>query len=254
MDLQTLVNTHQSHFSETEREILSFMLQHEEFVAEATISSLSNRTFTSTSSIIRLTKKLGFSGFAELKYFVKTSLSQLVPQNSDFVQSGRNDVFNTLETLENTDVERILKVIHDARTVYCFGTGYAQRNAIQEFAKAMLVCGKFMHVIPARNEFAGSLSVMSPQDVVIVVSLSGNTASVLDTIKLLSVRKIPMIAITAEGVNVIASHATYNLHYHSTPTRLKQNSKPYHSFIGLNILLDYLVRKYIEFIDQEEIS
>lgn len=254
MDLQTLVNKHQSHFSETEREILSFMLQNEEFVAEATISSLSNRTFTSTSSIIRLTKKLGFSGFAELKYFVKTSLSQLVPQNSDFVQSGRDDILKTLTTIENTDVIPVLQAIHQARTVYCFGTGYAQRNAIQEFTKGMQTCGRFMHIIPARNEFADAISSINSEDVVIVVSLSGNTPTVVDTVKLLSVRKIPIIAITAEGINIIASHATYNLHYQSTPTRLSQHTKPYHSFVALNILLDYLVRKYIEFKYQENNS
>ncbi|WP_346844954.1 MurR/RpiR family transcriptional regulator [uncultured Rothia sp.] len=252
MDLQTLVNQQQSKFSETEREILSFMLQNESIIAEATISSLAAQTFTSTSSIIRLTKKLGFTGFAELKYFVKNSLAQLTPQNSNFLQSGRNDIEQTLKWIEDTDIHHILRMMHRARTVYCFGTGYAQRNAIQEFAKSMLACGKFMHVIPAKTEFAGALSAMGQDDVVIVVSLSGNTASVLDTIKTLSMRRIPLIALTAESINAIASYATYNLHYRSTPTRLPGQSKPYHSFVALNILLDYMVRQYIELLDQED--
>ena len=69
MDLQDVVNANQHRFSDTERDILAFMLENEEFVAEATINSLAHKTYTSTSSIIRLTKKLNFSGFAELKYF-----------------------------------------------------------------------------------------------------------------------------------------------------------------------------------------
>ena len=74
VDLQELVNAHQNRLSDTEREILAFMLNNEQFVADSTISALAHKTFTSTSSIIRLTKKLGFSGFAELKFFVKNSL------------------------------------------------------------------------------------------------------------------------------------------------------------------------------------
>ena len=55
MDLQDVVNANQHRFSETEREILAFMLENEEFVAESTINSLAHKTYTSTSSIIRLT-------------------------------------------------------------------------------------------------------------------------------------------------------------------------------------------------------
>ena len=49
MDLQDVVNANQHRFSETEREILAFMLENEEFVAESTINSLAHKTYTSTS-------------------------------------------------------------------------------------------------------------------------------------------------------------------------------------------------------------
>ncbi len=149
MDLQDVVNANQHRFSETEREILAFMLENEEFVAESTINSLAHKTYTSTSSIIRLTKKLNFSGFAELKYFIKSSLNRSEPFNPRFIESGREDIQRTYDYLEHMELSGLLKRIHEARTVYCFGTGYAKRNAVQEFAKSMQVCGKFCHVIPA---------------------------------------------------------------------------------------------------------
>lgn len=252
MDLQSLVNAHQHRFSETEREILAFMLENEEFVAESTISSLAHKTFTSTSSIIRLTKKLDFSGFAELKYFVKNSLANAQPKNPDFVSSGKDDILKTLQNLEHTDLTPILEKIHQAKTVYLFGTGYAQRNAIQEFAKSLLACGKFTHVIPAKSEFAGSTSVMTAQDVVVIVSLSGNTDSVVETVRALSLRKIPMVAVTAQSVNFMASTADHALHYESTPTRLPASKNAYHSFVALSVLLDYVVRQYMDFVEKED--
>lgn len=251
MDLQGIVNAHQHRFSETEREILAFMLENEEFVAESTISSLAHKTYTSTSSIIRLTKKLDFSGFAELKYFIKSSLAQVEPANPDFIASGSNDITKTLDQLSHTDITPMLKMLTQARTVYCYGTGYAQRNAVQEFAKSMLACGRFMHVIPARSEFVGAVSAMTQEDVVILVSLSGNTESIKESIRALSLRKVPMIAITTQSVNFMSTTANFSLHYEATPTVLPKQKEPYHSFVALNVLLDYVVRQYIDLLERE---
>ncbi len=252
MDLQEIVNAHQNRLSDTEREILAFMLNNEKFIADSTISALAHKTFTSTSSIIRLTKKLGFSGFAELKFFVKNSLADGTAPAFDFLESGRQDILKTYEGLMNTDFEPILQKISSAKTIYLYGTGFAQRNAIQEFAKSMLACGKFTHVIPASSEFKGSVSVMRPDDLVIVASLSGETESALPAIRALAARKVPMIAITALGVNTLSAAADYSLHYEATPTSLPPHREPYHSFVSLSVLLDYLVRQYIEFINSSE--
>lgn len=249
MDLQELVNSHQNRLSDTERDILAFMLNNEQFVADSTISALAHKTFTSTSSIIRLTKKLGFTGFAELKYFVKNSLAATPTSQADFIESGRTDIIGTYESLMEQDFAPIVQALHKARTIYCYGTGFAQRNAIQEFSKSMLACGKFTHVIPASNEFRGSTGVMSPEDLVIIVSLSGETESALDTVKTLAARQIPMLSVTARGINTISTAATYSLHYEATPTALPGQRTPYHSFIGLSVLLDYTVRQYIQYLE-----
>ncbi|MDO5750016.1 MAG: MurR/RpiR family transcriptional regulator [Rothia sp. (in: high G+C Gram-positive bacteria)] len=252
MDLQDVVNANQHRFSETEREILAFMLENEEFVAEATINSLAHKTYTSTSSIIRLTKKLNFSGFAELKYFIKSSLSNTEPYNPRFIESGREDILRTYDYLEHMDLGSMLKRIFTARTVYCYGTGYAQRNAVQEFAKSMQICGKFCHIIPARNEFESAMNIMSQDDIVVIVSFSGQTENMREHIKMLQLRKIPMIAITAIGVNYMSSHADFSLHYQSTPTQLSTQRKPFNSFVALSVLLDYIVRRYIDYIETQQ--
>ena len=111
MDLQDVVNANQHRFSETEREILAFMLENEEFVAESTINSLAHKTYTSTSSIIRLTKKLNFSGFAELKYFIKSSLSRSEPFNPRFIESGREDIQRTYDYLDHMELSGLLKPV-----------------------------------------------------------------------------------------------------------------------------------------------
>lgn len=202
------------------------MLENEEFVAESTINSLAHKTYTSTSSIIRLTKKLNFSGFAELKYFIKSSLNRSEPFNPRFIESGREDIQRTYDYLEHMELSGLLKRIHEARTVYCFGTGYAQRNAVQEFTKSMQVCGKFCHVIPARNEFESAMNNMTQDDVVIIVSFSGQTENMREHIKMLALRRIPMIAVTAIGVNYMSSHASTPCTTRRPPPRSAPSASP----------------------------
>lgn len=254
MDLKDVVNANQHRFSSTEREILAFMLENERFVAEATISSLAHKTYTSTSSIIRLTKKLNFSGFAELKYFIKSSLNRAEPYNPHFIESGKEDILRTYDYLEHMELNGLLEKLHNARTVYCFGTGYAQRNAVQEFAKSMQICGKFCHVVPARNEFEIAMNAMNAEDVVIIVSFSGQTENMRENVKMLSLRKIPMVAVTALGVNYMSSQASYALHYQATPTQITGQRNQYHSFVALSVLLDYLVRRYMDYLETNQKS
>ena len=56
---------------------------------------------------------------------------------------------------------------------------------------------------------------------------------------------------TAIGVNYMSSHAEYSLHYQTTPTQISTQRKPYYSFVALSVLLDYIVRRYIEHVENE---
>lgn len=93
---------------------------------------------------------------------------------------------------------------------------------------------------------------MKPDDLVIIASLSGETESALPAVRALAARKVPMIAITALGVNSISAAADYSLHYESTSTVTSIHKEPYHSFVTLSVLLDYIVRQYIQYLDLKE--
>lgn len=45
----------------------------------------------------------------------------------------------------------------------------------------------------------------------------------------------------------MSSHAEYSLHYQTTPTQISTQRKPFHSFVAMWVLLDYVVRRYIEY-------
>ncbi len=53
--------------STTENNIIQFILEHNEELENYSIRDLAKQTYSSTSTIIRLAKKLGYNGYEELK-------------------------------------------------------------------------------------------------------------------------------------------------------------------------------------------
>ncbi|WP_151528761.1 MULTISPECIES: MurR/RpiR family transcriptional regulator [Corynebacterium] len=251
MNLADHVKKIELRLSATERDVLAFILAEQEFVADATLSAVAHRAFTSTSSVIRLTQKLGFTGFGELKFFIKNSLAHSPTPSEDLVGVLRSDVEATLTTMEGTDLSEILRWIADARTLYCFATGYAQRLATEEFAKSLISSRRFTVVLPTINEFSASTAVMGPEDMVVIVSLSGATDGLEEILHEMELRGIRVLLIAARSDGYIAQHADRTLTYTSTPTITSINTGLHHSFVGLNVLLDYVARSLIVYNEQQ---
>lgn len=254
MNLRDLINSRQESFSETEKEILNYMLDNQLTVESMTISSLAAAAHVSKSSVIRLTKKLGFSGYSELKYFLKSSKDN--PNNNlyDVLANQRKDLEDTKKYLDQLDFEPFIHLLANANIVYCYGTGYAQKNAANEFSKSLLGCQVRSMVLPAKTEFDVSMSAFTKQDLVIFISLSGETDEMKEDLKILKLRQIPFVTITEFSQNYMSSLANYSLHYHVTPMVIHGQSRQLHSFITLNLLLDTVIRRYIVSLGEEQES
>ncbi|MDN6437426.1 MAG: MurR/RpiR family transcriptional regulator, partial [Lactococcus sp.] len=71
MNLEILITQSQKNLSDMDLEILAYVVKHQKQVQNANIIDLSKAVHVSKSSVLRMTKKLGFSGYTEFKYFLK---------------------------------------------------------------------------------------------------------------------------------------------------------------------------------------
>lgn len=246
MSLESIVQSVHGGWSDTERAILAYLIDHQREAAESSVQQVARKTYTSTSSIMRITKRLGFSGFAELKYYLRhAAAAERTAPAEDPLALQEKDVRETLELLRTADLDPVLDGIESARTVYFFGTGFAQRTAAQETAKSLMVLGIPALLIPDLTELRAGMNTFREDDLMVLVSLSGNTETSADIPDMLSYRGVPTLAVTRLGRNRMAEAARWNLHYSSTPMHTAAHTGPFHSFIGLNLVLDHLVRRLI---------
>ena len=248
MELEGIINEHFQELNENEKAIIEYIIRNKEKCQEMTIIELAKETLTSKSSILRLTQKLGFSGYSEFKYSIRKDISKqaIVGQEYDLYSMQIKDIEATKKIFEQTELTPILKQLHEANRIYCYGTGWGQRNVLADFLRSMIAVGKYPILLEAKRELEmASKSDIRPSDLLIVVSLSGDIREVEKEMGILKLKGIPIVSITSLSNNSLASLGKYNLYFQSTP--VMQGDTEIVSFLPIHLTLDSLYRKYVDY-------
>lgn len=243
--LHELINKYAEFLTDNDYHILSYVEKDPERVANMTIIDFSRQCNMSKSSILRMSKKLGFSGYSEFKYYLKES-SVKKACLSDVFDLSANDIKRTVQLFDNQDKQPLYSLIDKADTIYAYGTGWGQQNALQELSRYLLSMNKRVYVIPSLKELQVASKNMSPDDLLIIVSLSGDIDEVISDLKKISHYGISILSITSFKNNHLAEISTYQLYFQSTDFGFAYNVA-HKSFIGLHTIIDLLVRGYLDY-------
>ena len=104
-----------------EKSILIYLVENIDICINESIREISKKLYTSPSTIIRLSKKLGYSGFVELMYSLKTQLSNKHTNNS-ICNSNSKNLFTL--NYENADKD-FIKCIENGN-ILISGEGFSE--------------------------------------------------------------------------------------------------------------------------------
>lgn len=233
--------------SEGEQEMVHYIVNHPSDIIKLSINELGDRLLSSKSSVLRLSKKLGFRGFSEMKYSIEQSLVQTAISPTDLVATLQKEVEMTFQYAKQTNFQPILDELKNATHVYLYATGFTQNNYTKDFSNDLFLSGRTNFLLSGETNFEMISQTLTTDDLIIVTSLSGNTPAIKNTIKNLQLYKIPLLSITVFGKNFLSSASNYQLYYETTelPSPIVSGGS---SMIGLNIILTILARKYREFV------
>lgn len=198
--------------SDTERDIAQFLLAEPEAAVDMSVHELAKRTFSSSSSVVRLCHHLGFEGFKEfrkaLTYELAVREQSRVDEQKELKRSDRLEdiiekiTYKNIMSLEDTknliDVQTLqecLWLIRKAKCVYLFGLG-ASLIAAKDLYLKLLRLNKLCVINDDWHSQLLQAKNASEKDLGIVISYSGNTYEVIECMKTLRENKTPIIAIT----------------------------------------------------------
>ena len=206
--------------TDREQAILNFLLDNAEDARGLRIRKVAERFDVSESMIVKLAKRVGFSGFRELKAHLTdygTSsvaiLYEEVKPSDDAAAIVRKLFRASMQALEETlaildlqQFEKAADLFYLAKTRDIYGSGGSAaiaRDAAHKFLRIGIRCACYEDA----HLMAMSAATLTPDDVVFAVSHSGQSAVVLEAVRVAKARGVPVIALTSYQHSRIAQYA-----------------------------------------------
>lgn len=248
MLIATKINTHFQDLNLNERNILFSLLENKGDYCYLTIDEFAKKNTVSKSFVMRMCKKLGYSGFSEFKYQLKVEAETAEIQQSteSLIETAKNDISETLQLVDVALLNRISQLIKQAPHIYTYGSGYGQRTILEDFRRGIISSQRAVTALPTSVELRLNSSIMQENDVLFIVSMSGHVDSILNNLTRLKDKGVHVISITEFSTNPLASIASINLYLKTTPTvNPLYPERHYVSYTSLCFLLDLIVRNYL---------
>lgn len=185
-------------FTENEVALARYIRANADAVCTMSISELAKASYSSNAAIVRLCRKVGVSGFRDLRVALAADLERRRTQRSDVdvdapfdAGASVHDVVSSMAALTKEaidtcyasvkpyDVERVARAIAAGGHVFLFAHGDSEVSAIS-FANRLIKLGVHATIANLYGETSAVAHSVKAGDVVIIVSYRGGTARELE--------------------------------------------------------------------------
>ncbi|MEK3889521.1 MurR/RpiR family transcriptional regulator [Bacillus sp. FSL K6-3431] len=257
MNLEALINKYYDQLNDNDLHVIGYVSQNIELCKDKTVTEIAKYCNVSPSTIIRTTKKLGFRGYSEFRYFLieeADRIKETKVSNNQYFNSSvlLKDVQETIKLFEeDKSLEKIYKLFLESNNIFAYGTGYGQNLMLKEFSRCLMNNNIYLNIIPSKTELDLISHTITPNDLLLVASLSGNMKSIDSMIKNIAVKQVPMVSVTVFSRNELSYLANYNLYYQvSNLNKISQLNNS--SFCTLNLVLSLLYEGFVNYVKEIE--
>lgn len=220
-------------FSRTEKQVAEFILENEEDIDGYSIQRLADEAQVGVASIIRFSKTLGYSGFADMKFQMQQG--RLVLDSRDLNIQSQDDVNSVKQKIlafaqailekcimsnDNETLDSVAKAILKADTVLFVGAGTSSGVAMGS-ASVFTSIGVNAQYNPDPLFYRRSAAQLKPHDVLMAFSYSGYSKNVGDAVRYAKQSGASVVLITAFKNTLIGKYADYEIY---TIPRNKKNN------------------------------
>jgi DNA-binding MurR/RpiR family transcriptional regulator len=216
MQFQDRIHKFEYKLNDTDDQIIEYILKNKQDFVHQSIQSLAASFFTVPNTITRLSKKLGYDGFSQLKNSIKQELQpQLPPQEEGLY----HHIQKTVELIDMERIETAAQIIYDAKHVLLFAVGDTAAFC-EMMVRNFRVAGKTAEFSIHRHEMIHMINQMNKHDVLLLISLSGETQQILEMAELAKQKESTIISLTHFSRNSLQETAAINLYCYA-PKKMK---------------------------------
>lgn len=219
--------------SPSERQVVNYILEEPEQALNMGIVEIAQKTFTSTSSVLRLCRKLGTEGYTDFRMRLSTDLNDYIgatllytrqePLNENdtiaeivdkVTASNVRAVLDVKRFNEETEIERVVDMMSAAEQIDFYGSGVSNLICQDAKVKAMRM-GVRATAHSFYYEMAMQARTCSKNNLAVILSYTGQTEDTLRVATYLQRRGVPSVSITSHSDNPLLPFCDVNLYVDS---------------------------------------
>lgn len=198
--------------TEVERSIADFFISNKE-VMDFSSKNMSRVLYVSESSLSRFAQKCGYKGYRELIFSYERDLEaeRKSESHEKDISVLTKKVQNTYQKLlrenfrilDETQISRVANMLNTSSKVLIFGSGNSG-YAAEEFQLRFMRIGMDVNAFTDSQMMKISAALADEETLIIAVSLSGETAEVLESVRIAKRKGACAVCITARQDSTIA--------------------------------------------------
>lgn len=215
------LNAMKNQLTSIEKKIAEYILEDPERIKNLNTYEIAKNCDTSQASIVRFSKKLGFSGFPDFKLSLSQDIGnrkaeshvnimhEELKSTDSFEIIGKKvatenirAVNNTYEITDFNELEKAVQAINNARKIMLVGAGFSGIVA-RDFYFKLMELGKVASFENDSHMQLSYLSTMNENDILFVISHSGKTLELFNLAKVAKNKGIKIITLTSVASNPI---------------------------------------------------
>lgn len=251
MDLEALINRQKSRLNENDLLIWSFISRNRSACERLSIEEIGARCHVSRTTILRFAQKLGFAGYSELKLHIKLENQQRTGQSADDAIAQVCGAYRqVIDEMTGRDCTALFDRISAAENLYIYSAGMVQSAVAKEFRRIFLAADVLLYHINGGNEVNTLLANITERDLVILLSVSGESEQTLALARALKVKNVPTVSITKLRENTLAQLCDFCFYIGSAVIQPQSMPLAYESTTSFFILVELLFLKYLSYQDE----
>lgn len=243
MKLVELVNKNYDQLKQNDLHIWNYISNHKKECCDLTIDELAAKCNVSRSTILRFAQRISLKGYSELKIYLKWEVKEN-PIKQDIIENFCNSLIQDIKEYKKHDFTSVCKLIYQSKKVFLYGTGAVQRSVAQEMRRIFLTGNEHFYVIEGVDEIAPFINTLTPEDLVFIISLKGESDNAKTFSRQLVLQGIPFVTITSLEENELSRLSTESIYIHIPEVQHRPEIN-YQILDVYFILVDILFLNYI---------
>ncbi|MFT9269560.1 MAG: MurR/RpiR family transcriptional regulator [Liquorilactobacillus nagelii] len=217
-----MIYSNLSAMTQTDKKIAQSILKNPGDAVNYTISELASKSSVSEASVSRFCKNLQLTGFHQLKielakvsddessYYKVVNIDNIQQAITNIKDNKNSEISNTLASIDTSTIKKVMKLIENSRIFQIAAEGNTF-PVVEDASYRFNQIGILTICSESWETSIGQTLNLASDDVLMVISNSGESKRLLKQIRIAKKKGIKVIAITNRNDSPIALEADYHL-------------------------------------------